>query len=294
MSFVMIATGGAGGGRVRTLSSRRLALAVLGCAAVLLGAGAGLGYLVARQTAPAVPAMTAAAPPPRVSFALEHLGALSARLFRLESEAAQLSRRLPMTGAAPASAPGAASAASAAAGRGGPMLPPRAAAELPEDFLEWQQRLQRLEQQLARVADASAEAGLQRLRLPRQRPVADGDVVSVYGNRADPFTQRRAFHAGLDFAADAGTPIVAAGGGRVSFAGYRSDYGWTVEIDHGNGLATRYAHASRLLVRPQAVVAPGDRIALVGSTGRSTGPHLHFEVLHRGETVDPRRYLDRP
>ena len=75
------------------------------------------------------------------------------------------------------------------------------------------------------------------------------------------------------------------------FAGYRPDYGWSVDIEHGNGLTTRYAHASRLLVKRGAIVAPGEPIALVGSTGRSTGPHLHFEVLRRGEAVDPKKYL---
>ena len=75
------------------------------------------------------------------------------------------------------------------------------------------------------------------------------------------------------------------------FAGWKNDYGWTVEINHGNGLSTRYAHASKLLVQAGRVVVPGDRIALVGSTGRSTGAHLHFEVLRNGGQVDPKRYL---
>jgi len=122
-------------------------------------------------------------------------------------------------------------------------------------------------------------------------PLDHVTLGSPFGNRDDPFTGRRAFHSGLDFAAAPGTAIHAAAGGTVVSAGFRSDYGWVVEIDHGNGLRTRYAHASRLLVKTGDVVAPGATIAAVGSTGRSTGPHLHFEVLRSGEATDPRRYL---
>ncbi|MGZ5131267.1 MAG: M23 family metallopeptidase, partial [Caldimonas sp.] len=128
-------------------------------------------------------------------------------------------------------------------------------------------------------------------RLPTRLPIAEAELTSTFGNRSDPLTHAHAFHAGLDFAAGLGTPIAAAAGGTVAFAGFKRDFGWVVEIDHGNGLTTRYAHASELLVRPGQVVAPGDRIARVGSTGRSTGPHLHFEVLRAGTAVDPERYL---
>ena len=116
-------------------------------------------------------------------------------------------------------------------------------------------------------------------------------MKGLRGTAFDPFARTHAFHAGLDFAAGLGTPIRSAAGGVVVFAGMRTDYGRVVEIDHGNGLKTRYAHASKLLVETGALVAPGDPIALVGSTGRSTGPHLHFEVLRGGTAVDPKRYL---
>jgi murein DD-endopeptidase MepM/ murein hydrolase activator NlpD len=268
--------------------------------------------------------MAAAAGPPAapvraplMPFALEQIGAVSARLFRLESEAALLSRRLNLgparaaggatggsavaatvpAGAGPlapaAAAAATPAAASAAPGQGGPMLPPRAESDLLQDTAGWPQRLAELEQRLLALSDASALQNLKLLRLPSRLPVLGAPVVSAFGNRSDPFTGRHAFHAGLDFAAGSGTPILAAGGGSVSFAGQRPDFGWTVEIDHGDGLVTRYAHASRLLVKQGALVTPGTQIALVGSTGRSTGAHLHFEVLRRGETVDPRRYLAR-
>ena len=129
------------------------------------------------------------------------------------------------------------------------------------------------------------------MRLPTRLPIPGAELTSPFGNRIDPFAHTHAFHAGVDFAARAGTPIFSAAGGIVAFAGFKHDFGWVVEIDHGNGLTTRYAHASALLVRPGEVVMPGDRIAMVGSTGRSTGPHLHFEVLRAGDHVDPKRYL---
>ena len=129
------------------------------------------------------------------------------------------------------------------------------------------------------------------MRLPTRLPIVGAELTSGFGNRVDPFAHSHAFHAGIDFAAPTGTTIASAAGGVVAFAGFKRDYGWVVEIDHGNGLATRYAHASELLVRSGQVVIPGDPIAVVGSTGRSTGPHLHFEVLRAGDHVDPRRYL---
>ena len=141
------------------------------------------------------------------------------------------------------------------------------------------------------MSDATAEKNLDQMRLPTRLPVRGAELTSTFGNRQDPIANRHAFHAGLDFAAERGTPITASAGGRVVFAGFRSDFGWMVEIEHGNGLTTRYAHASKLLVQQGAVVTPGERIATVGSTGRSTGPHLHFEVLRRGGHLDPKQYL---
>jgi murein DD-endopeptidase MepM/ murein hydrolase activator NlpD len=129
------------------------------------------------------------------------------------------------------------------------------------------------------------------MRLPSRMPIEGAELGSSFGNRDDPLTGRRAFHSGLDFAAGHGTEIHAAAGGTVTFAGFMPEYGWVVEIEHGNGLTTRYAHASRLLVKAGTIVAPSELIAAVGSSGRSTGPHLHFEVLRHGEATDPRLYL---
>lgn len=131
-------------------------------------------------------------------------------------------------------------------------------------------------------------------RTPSAMPVQGHSYnSSSYGARVDPLTGRRAFHEGLDFAAPRGTPIVAAAGGVVVKARYVSGYGRLVEIDHGNELITRYAHASKLLVKEGDLVYRGQRIAKVGSTGRSTGPHLHFEVRVAGHAADPRLFLAR-
>ncbi len=122
-------------------------------------------------------------------------------------------------------------------------------------------------------------------------PVADIGYSSNFGYRIDPFTGENGFHEGVDFPADAGTPVVAAASGKVVFAGEQYQYGKMVKTDHGNGLVTRYAHASRLNVRDGDLVLRGQRVATVGSTGRSTGPHLHFEVRLNGVPQNPARFL---
>jgi murein DD-endopeptidase MepM/ murein hydrolase activator NlpD len=136
------------------------------------------------------------------------------------------------------------------------------------------------------------ERRLQQLTVPSIAPVA-GPIGSGFGFRHDPFTGRAALHTGLDFPADAGTPIHAAAGGVVLSTEGQGAYGQMVELDHGNGLVTRYAHTSKMLVRPGEVVKRGQQIALVGSTGRSTGPHLHFEVMLDGTHQNPARFLAR-
>lgn len=128
--------------------------------------------------------------------------------------------------------------------------------------------------------------------LPSLKPVADGWYSSNFGYRIDPFSGQESFHEGIDFPADTGTPIVAAAGGKVVFADVHPQYGRMVEIDHGNGLITRYAHASQLNVKAGERVVRGQRVATVGTTGRSTGPHLHFEVRLNGVPQNPARFLE--
>ncbi len=137
------------------------------------------------------------------------------------------------------------------------------------------------------------EKRLEALMVPSSAPV-DGPIGSGFGFRTDPFTHRPALHTGLDFPADPGTPIFAAAGGVVLSAGPHPQYGQLVELDHGNGLVTRYAHTSRMLVKQGDLVKRGQKIAEVGSTGRSTGPHLHFEVLVEGVQQNPAKFLSSP
>jgi len=149
-------------------------------------------------------------------------------------------------------------------------------------------RFARLGASLARMDALSHNVA----RLPQVSPATVGYVSSSYGYRIDPFTHAGAFHPGLDFPGPQGAPIYAAARGVVSFAGPRSGYGNCVEIDHGNGLLTRYGHMSALRTHAGAVVVPGELIGLIGSTGRSTGPHLHFEVRINDRPVDPRPFLE--
>ena len=127
--------------------------------------------------------------------------------------------------------------------------------------------------------------------LPNNSPILAAYNSSSFGWRLDPFNGHKAFHEGLDFPANTGDPIYAAAGGIVSASEQTPDYGKIVKIDHGSGLETRYAHASKLLVKAGDRVEKGQKIAEVGNTGRSTGPHLHYEIRLNGNALDPRKYL---
>lgn len=216
----------------------------------------------------------------------QKVGEMQAKLVKLEAMGDRVSglagvRSEELRGVAPARA-------AASAAQGGPYVPPQAVT------LE---QLRGIVDSLDQSADESAdlftliesrlmESRLKSLMIPNIAPVA-GPIGSGFGFRADPFTGRSALHMGLDFPADVGTPILAAAGGVVQLTETHPAYGLMLEIDHGNGLVTRYAHASKLLVRSGDIVKRGQRIAQVGNTGRSTGPHLHFEVRRKGGAVDP-------
>jgi murein DD-endopeptidase MepM/ murein hydrolase activator NlpD len=128
---------------------------------------------------------------------------------------------------------------------------------------------------------------------PEGRPVANGFISSYFGERADPFDGLETFHKGVDFAGTPGSPVVAVAAGVVTWAGERTGYGKLIEINHGDGFSTRYAHNERTLVTVGQTVKRGERIALMGSTGRSTGPHVHFEVLRNGRQVNPLSFVGR-
>ena len=162
-------------------------------------------------------------------------------------------------------------------------------------FVPWHGQGDELPGEFEKLADALSrmeflESSL--MFIPSGRPTTAPMQSSSYGYRRDPFNGKAAFHAGIDFPGSRGQPILAAAAGRVSFAGQRSGYGNVVEIEHGNGLTTRYAHLSGFVARVGQKVRPGQKIALMGSTGRSTGDHLHFEVRMKGEAINPRRFLE--
>ncbi len=132
---------------------------------------------------------------------------------------------------------------------------------------------------------------MERAALPSRSPVGSSYVTSSYGYRADPFSGGRAFHRGIDFSARLGDPVMAVADGVVSYSGQRSGYGNVVEVDHGNGYVTRYAHNSRNTARVGDLVRAGTELAKAGSTGRSTGVHVHFEVWEGGRVLNPRQFL---
>ena len=127
--------------------------------------------------------------------------------------------------------------------------------------------------------------------MPSGRPVEDGWLSSKYGKRNDPFSGKQEFHKGLDFAGKKGSEVVVVGDGVVTWVGERPGYGDMVEVSHGNGYVTRYGHNQKHLVKIGDTVRKGQQIALMGSSGRSTGPHVHFEVLRDGKTVNPVKYI---
>jgi murein DD-endopeptidase MepM/ murein hydrolase activator NlpD len=127
--------------------------------------------------------------------------------------------------------------------------------------------------------------------LPTLSPIEEGWFSSNFGWRIDPFSGQKSFHEGIDFPSEVGTGIVAAASGKVIFADVHPAYGKMIEIDHGNGLVSRYAHCSSLLVKEGDLVVRGQKVGRVGTTGRSTGPHLHFEVRLNGVPQNPARFL---
>jgi murein DD-endopeptidase MepM/ murein hydrolase activator NlpD len=163
---------------------------------------------------------------------------------------------------------------------------------------EFSRQLEQLSRQMENRTDSLGilesqlfDAKVKKKLMPTIPPVDGSYSASSFGWRIDPFNGMLAMHEGVDFVVDVGTPVFAAAGGVVSFSGMHPQYGYMLEIDHGNDFTTRYAHNSRLLVREGEVVQRGSKIAESGSTGRATGPHVHFEVRYRGVAQNPVRFL---
>ena len=178
-------------------------------------------------------------------------------------------------------------------GRGGALISGR-----PLSMQELQATLAELDQLTDQRTDLMTvlesrlfERKMRSMMVPTQQPVLGANLGSLFGWRIDPISGHSALHTGLDFQADTGTPVLAAAGGIVVTQEFHPAYGSMLEIDHGNDLITRYAHTSRMFVKKGDLVRRGQKIAEVGTTGRSTGAHLHFEVLVQGVPQDPQKFL---
>lgn len=197
---------------------------------------------------------------------------------------------------APRTAPAPSAAGGGRGGQGGPFVPGLSMNErvsmeaLNTEMATLDVRADQTTDLFTLIESRLLEGRLAQLLVPSTAPVS-GPIGSGFGFRTDPFTGQGALHTGLDFPADVGTPIAAAAGGMVVNTQAHPGYGNLVEVDHGNGLVTRYAHASKILVKTGDLVKRGQAVAQVGNTGRSTGPHLHFEVLVDGVPQNPARFL---
>lgn len=228
------------------------------------------------------------------------VGELQARLLRLEAVSEKVAG---MAGMKPAELKAIEApsnpASGAVAGQGGPlvsMLPnrlpatPLSAQDIHRQLDDLQALSDRNTDLFTLIESRLFEKRLEALLIPSSAPV-NGPVGSGFGFRSDPFTRRAALHTGLDYPGEVGTPIMAAAGGVVLSASNHPEYGLLVELDHGNGLITRYGHTSKMWVKQGDLVKRGQKIADIGSTGRSTGPHLHFEVLVEGVQQNPAKFL---
>jgi murein DD-endopeptidase MepM/ murein hydrolase activator NlpD len=239
-------------------------------------------------------------------FFRQNIDALASKLGQLQAQISRIDaigeRVATMTGIKPADLPKPAPLNGAKPGSGGPYLPTplaifdavRSGSSLDAMSVTINQITKTLDERADYLAMVESEMLMQTVRtkvLPTNHPLNDGFMGSKFGARSDPFTGRSAMHEGIDFNAVTGTPILAAGGGQVIIAGPHSSYGNYVDIDHGAGVVTRYAHASKLLVKEGDIVKQGQKIAEVGSTGRSTGAHLHFEVRVGEVAQDPLKFL---
>lgn len=179
---------------------------------------------------------------------------------------------------------------------GGPQTTDNASVSYP-DFLAMLDaldvELEDRERKLSVLESLLSNQSLHQRVMPSGRPVEEGWLSSKFGKRSDPFTGKQEYHEGQDFAGKQGSAVIAVGDGVVAWVGERAGYGKLIEINHGNGYTTRYGHNQEHLVKEGDKVRKGQQIALMGSTGRSTGPHVHFEVLHDGKQVNPAKFTAR-
>lgn len=217
------------------------------------------------------------------------LGELQGKVMQLDSYSQRISG---LVGGKPSAAP--APAVVPEDGQGGPFLPVvLSTGELQQEIEHLAAAIDNRAAELKALEFQLLEKRVRDRLLPTTLPVKSSHLGSLFGIRIDPFTGLRARHEGIDFVAPLGTPIVAAADGVVLLAEFHPEFGNMIDIDHGDGLTSRYAHLSRLEVAPGRLVKHGERIGTLGSTGRSTGPHLHFEVRMLGVAQNPAPFLKR-
>ncbi|MDP3086974.1 MAG: M23 family metallopeptidase [Methylotenera sp.] len=228
------------------------------------------------------------------------LGELQARIMRLDSQSERLAKlagekkEIINNQTSTKLSPNSATNKVPQANRGGPLVlnAPFSEFDLQKNIAELTEKVEFKTEYLSVLEAKLLRKSVLKDTLPNISPINVAFNSSSYGWRIDPFNGNKAFHEGLDFSADSGVSIYAAAGGIVTSAEQTPDYGKIVKIEHGSGLETRYAHASKLLVKVGDRVEKGQIVAEVGNTGRSTGPHLHYEIRLNGNALDPRKYLN--
>jgi len=281
------------------LSGMRLASVVVGLSLCLMLVSAGLYHWVflkgAREGWPVISTLVRLVVRDEVAqrdrFMRENIDVMAKRLGEMQAKIMQLeSLGERVSGLAGINA----ADIRAKPGQGGVLIEGRSLSmdELQNALSDLDQLTQQRTDVMTVIESRLFEQKIKKLMVPTEPPVKGAEMGSGFGWRIDPFTGHSALHTGLDFAADTGTAIYAAAGGVVVAQEVHPQYGNMLEIDHGNALITRYAHASRVLVKKGDLIKRGQHIADVGTTGRSTGPHLHFEVLVQGVPQDPQKFLN--
>lgn len=302
---IVLVSGRCGSARSFTVGAG-LVFGVIGFALFLLLAGAGLGYVLHDPDSTLIESKTnewdlelreqadevilaRKEAEQQIDALTVRLGELQARLLRIDSLGERLAKMAELDvdefdfGGVPAV--------------GGPEIASAGSVFRQPDFLDALEQLSsqidEREQQLEIVGLLMGDRQFQKDVFLTGRPVRKGWLSSRFGRRTDPITGRPAWHSGVDFAGKKGSDVVAVAAGVVTFSGNKHGYGTLVEVNHGGGYATRYAHCQESLVKVGDVVRKGQTLALMGSSGRSTGPHVHFEVLKNGRPANPAEYIHR-
>lgn len=284
------------------LTGTKLLLAGLGASLVLMATAAGLYHWVfmkgAREGWPIISSVVKLVArdefEQRDKFMRENLDVMAQKVGELQAKLLQmeaLTERVSGLAGIPASE---VKSKMGAGGAGGSLVAGRSLTlNEVEEAVDKLQTVSDQQSDLLTVAESRLfEQKLKAMAIPTQNPVVTGVNGSPYGWRVDPFTGKSAMHTGIDFQAETGAPIVAAAGGLVVTQEFHPAYGNMIEIEHGNQVISRYAHSSKVFVKKGDLIKRGQKIALVGSTGRATGPHLHYEVLVQGIPQDPRKFLN--